>query len=357
MKAVTRAAVVAILILGGCPKLCEARPPRDILVMRNGDRITCEVKSLEGAVLKVDLEYVDGTMSIDWLKVARLESNYLFIVTMQDGSIYSTKIVTPEMPAGPIVKMELQPDDGRAPLQVNRSEVVRISQTSDEFLRRFNGSITMGATYAKGNNATQYNFGSDLNYQRARWGATARFNSNLSSNTGARTSTRNQLDFGAHRLLAWRNYFVGGIATFLQSSVQGVHLQTSLGAGLGRYLKNTNRFRIWVLGGGGWQETRYIPSVVDQPPQSIGVALLSSDLEAFAFKKTRLSITSTVFPALTTQAGRVFYKANASYYIKLFRKIDWDVSFYGNWDTNPPPQFRGSDYGGSTGLSWTFGNR
>jgi hypothetical protein len=43
-----------------------------------------EVKGLEGGVLEVELDYVNGTVSIDWLKVARL----------QDGSIYSGKVIT-----------------------------------------------------------------------------------------------------------------------------------------------------------------------------------------------------------------------------------------------------------------------
>ena len=31
--------------------------------------------------------------------------------------------------------------------------------------------------------------------------------------------------------------------------------------------------------------------------------------------------------------------------------------FYGNWDNQPSPTLSGSDYGTSSGLSWTFGNR
>jgi len=325
--------------------------------MKNGDRITCEVKGLQAGVLNVNLDYVDGTISIDWLRVARLESSYLFLVTLQDGSIYSAKVISPEAPAGAVVKLAIQPANGREALLVDRSTVVGIAQTSENFLQRLGGSIGMGSTYSKGNSAAQYNFSSDLAYRRTRWGVSLRYNSNLSSNTGAETSTRNQLDFGAHRMLSRKNYFLGGIATFLQSSVQGVQLQTSLGLGLGRYLKNTNRFRFWVLGGAGWQKTSYVPSVINQPPQNIGVALISSNLQAFAFKKTRFDITATFFPALTAQRGRLFYKTNASYYIKLFGKVDWNLSFYGNWDTRPPPQFPGSDYGSSTGLSWTFGNK
>ncbi len=349
--------IAVLLSLAVClSHLSFGRAAKDILVMKNGDRITCEVKSLRAGVLEVNLDYVDGTISIDWLRVARLESNYLFLVTLQDGSIYSAKVVGPET-TDSAVKLAIQPGDGKETLLVDRSKVVGITQTSDSFLQRFSGGINIGATYSKGNTAAQYNFGSDLSYLRSRWGGTLRYNSNLASNSGAETSTRNQLDLGAYRMLSRNNCFLGGIATFLQSSVQGVHLQTNLGAGLGQYLKNTNRFRFWVLGGAGWQRTVYVSSVINQPPQDIGVALISSNLRAFAFKKTRLDITSSFFPALTAQRGRLFYKANASYYIKLYGKIDWNLSFYGNWDTRPPPQFPGSDYGSSTGLSWTFGNR
>ena len=334
-----------------------ARPAKDVLVMKNGDRLTCEVKSLEAGVLKVNLDYVDGTVSVDWRTVARVESNYLFIVTLQNGSLYSARLISPDTVGENAVKLEIQDEHTNESHLVDKAQVVRITQTSDSFLQRLSGSITMGATYSKGNNATQYNFGSELIYQRTRWGLGVRYNSNLSSNTGAVTSTRNQVDFGAYRTLAWTNYFAGAIGSLLQSSVQGIHLQTSMGFGLGRYFKNTDRFRFWVLTGAGWQGTTYATSIVNEPARNVGVAVISTNLEAFAFKKTRLALTATLFPALTAQRGRFFYKTNATYYLKLFGKIDWNLSFYGSWDTQPPPQFPGSDYGSTTGLSWTFGNK
>jgi len=334
-----------------------ARAARDTLVMRNGDRITCEVKGLDNGVLRVNLDYVDGTISIDWLKVARLESDYLFLVTLQDGSAYSAKVISPETAEGDVVKLSIQPEGEQQSFLVDRSAVVRIGQTADNFMQRLSGKFTVGATYAKGNSTTQYNFGSELAYQRTNWGAEVAYNSNLSASTGATTATRNQLDFNAYRLLRWRNYFVGGIADFLQSSVQGIERQSNVGAGLGRFLKNTNRVSFWVLGGLGFQQTNYEPTVTDQQPQKVGIGVVSSRLDAFTFKQTRFSLTSTVFPALTSQPGRLFIKTNASYYLKLFHKIDWNLSFYGSWDTQPPPHFKGSDYGRSTGLSYTFGNK
>jgi hypothetical protein len=337
--------------------LSFARDAKDLLVMKNGDRITCEVKSLQNGILKVNLDYVDGTLSVDWLKVARLESNYLFIVTLQDGSIYTANLNSPEPVGGSGVQLAILPENEREPRVVDRSTVVSITQTSENVLQRFGGNISLGASYSKGNSATQYNLATELNYQRTRWGATLRQNSNLASNTGATTSTRNQLDLSSNRMLSRTNYFVGGLASFLQSSVQGIHRQTNLGVGLGRYFKNTNRWQFWVLGGVGWQKTNYELTVVNQPAQNLAVALVSTSLEAFAFKKTRLNLSATVFPAIAPHLGRVFYKTNATYYVKLFGKIDWNLSFYGSWDTQPPPTFVGSDYGSSTGLSWTFGNK
>jgi len=275
--------VFLFLCLAACMRRpALARAKTDILVMTNGDRITCEVKNLEAGVLSVNLDYVDGTISVDWLKVARLESSALFLVQLQDGSIYAGKVIGAETLPGTPVKLTIQPEDEPESLTVNRATVVRMTQFSESFFRRFSGKITLGATYAKGNSTTQYNFGSELDYQQSRWGARVSYNSNLSSSTGAETATRNQIDWSAYRLLPRPNYFVAGIGGFLQSSVQGIQRQTSVGIGLGRFLKNTNRFHISVLGGLGWQGTSYVQPEESQPTQNIGVALVSSNLQADA---------------------------------------------------------------------------
>ena len=333
-----------------------SRDKTDVLVMKNGDHITGEVKRLEGGVLQVDLDYVDGTIAIDWRNVARLESAALFLVQLQDGSIYSGRVITPETLGGMPVKVEIQPNDAEESLTIDKSQVVRMMQTSESLLRRFSGSLTIGALYSKGNSTTQYSIGSDLGYQQIRWGSRLRYNSSLSSSTGAETATRNQADLSAYRLLPWKNYFYGGAATFLQSSVQGIQNQTSLALSLGRYLKNSDRIRFTALGGVGWQRTDYQASLATQESQDVAVALITLNLEVFSFKKTRLDATASAVPALT-DSGRLFYRTNLAYYLKLFGKVDWNFSFYGNWDTRPPPHFQGSDYGSSTGLSWTFGNR
>jgi hypothetical protein len=79
-----------------------ARTKTDVLAMKNGDRMTCQVKGLDEGVLYVSFDYIDGTASVQWSKVARLQSDQLFIVKTEDDSVYTGKLNTPDTrwPAG-----------------------------------------------------------------------------------------------------------------------------------------------------------------------------------------------------------------------------------------------------------------
>jgi hypothetical protein len=346
----TRATILSAVLLAAAP--LAARPKIDTIVMTNGDRITGEIKGLDSGVLRVDLDYVDGTIALQWMKVARVESPQLFIVQTQDGSSHTgTLFTTP----GETNKIQVA-DIVHGAASIEQARIVRMEETANRFLQRLSGEFSLGLIYSKGNNSTQNTLGSELVYRRERWGAAAAFNSNLSSNSGSNTSTRNQLDLTGSRLLPWKNYYYGGIGSFLQSSVQDIHLQTTLGGGIGRYFKNTNRARISVLGGLAWQSANYKQANLAIDTQQTAAGLVATDVRLFVFKKTTLAIRAYVVPSFS-ENGRVRYNTNASYYLKLFRNLSWNLSFYGNWDTRPPANLSGSDYGYSVGLKWTFGYR
>jgi hypothetical protein len=277
----------------------------------------------------------------------------LFIVKTQDGSVYTGRLNTPETPAGQPVKIQVV-ENPEKEVVINRSQIVKMGETSEKFWQRFNGEINWRIIYSKGNQSTQYNLASETEYLRERWSAEADFSSNLSSSRGLNASTRNNLQLSASRLLRWNNYFYSGIGNFLQSSEQGITLETALGGGIGRYFKNTNHATISVLGGLAWEVTSYKPSIVPQGAQNLAAAVIAANVKLFRFNKTNLSVTATLFPAIS-EPGRVHFNTNAAYYVKLFSNLSWNVSFYGNWDNRPPTGFSGSDYGSSSGLSWTFG--
>jgi Protein of unknown function, DUF481 len=332
-----------------------AREKSDVIVMNNGDRFTGEIKGLDSGVLFVSFDYMDGTSSIQWSKVHHLESKQLFVVKTEDGSVYTGTLHTAESPLGRPMHIQISESTEQAET-VEQSQIVEVDQTADRFWQRFNGEINSGILYSKGNQSTQYSLSSSVEYPRERWAAEANASSSLASSTGDGASTRNSLAISARRLLRWNNWYYSGLSNLLQSSTQDIRLQTNLGGGIGRYFKNTNHAKISLLAGFAWQNTIYSESTHSQASPNIATAIVATELKLFKFDKTNLNVTGTVLPALS-QPGRVFFNTNITYYVKLFRRLTWNVSFYGNWDNQPPSHFSGSDYGTSSGIGWKFGSR
>jgi Protein of unknown function, DUF481 len=349
---------IRVIIFSFTLLLCSplfARDNTDVIVMKNGDRMTCEIKGLSAGVLSVKLKYVQGSIGVDWLQVARLESDQLFLVKTEDGTVYTGKLSSAATPGGRPMSIEIASAPEKE-VEVPQSQLIALNQTDESFRHRFNGAISTGILYSKGNETTQYNVASQVEYPRERWSSQVAVNSSFASSSNASISTRNQVDVGGLRLLRWNNWFYSGRGNFLQSSVQGIDLQTTLGGGIGRYLRNSNRASLYVLGGFAWQNAQYKTYTAGQGAQNAAAGLVEAELKVFRFKKTDLDISAVVLPGIS-EPGRIRANTNASYYIKLFSDLSWNFSFYGNWDNQPPPTLSGSDYGTSSGLSWTFGNR
>jgi hypothetical protein len=348
-----RAIVLTLMLLIAMPLV--ASDYSDVIVMKNGDRMTCEIMSLQSGVLSVKLSYVDGAIGIQWSEVAHLESSRLFLVKTEDGTVYTGKISTFEVPGGRPVGIQIAAVNAKE-VSVPSGEIISVARTSQKFWERFDGAITTGLLYSKGNQSAQYSVESDVEYQRERWLAQAGYSSSFASSSNSNPTTRNQGDFSSLRLLRWNNWFYTARVSFLQSSVQDINLQTTLAGGVGRYLRNTNKAKWYVAGGLAWQNTAYSQYVGYQGAQNSAAVFVSSGVSVFRFKKTNLDLFAIVLPDVS-DLGRVRTNATASYYVKIFSDLSWNISFYGDWDSRPPPTFSGSDYGSSSGLSWKFGNR
>jgi putative salt-induced outer membrane protein YdiY len=347
-----RAVVLCLSLLFSLPLF--ARESTDVIIMKNGDHLTCQIKGLDGGVLYISLPYVIQTLSVDWSQVVRLESKQLFLVKTGDGSVYRGILNSTETPAGRPIQIQVA-ETPEKNVVLDSAQIVNVSVTSEKFFQRFTGGLSFGTIYSKGNQSVQYSVSGLAAYPRERWAAQAGLSSNLSTASGTTTSTRNQVTLGGVHLLRWNNYFYGGFGGFLQSSEQGIQRQTTLGGGIGRYLKNTNHTTISVLGGPAWQNTAYTPTVFPIATQNVLAAMINADVKLFKFNKTNLDLNAMLLPALS-EPGRVYFSTNATYYIKIVGNLSWNISFYGNWDNRPPGNLPGSDYGTTSGLSFTFGS-
>jgi hypothetical protein len=331
-----------------------ARDKADVLVMNNGDRFTCEITGLDQGVLYINLDYVQGTVQVDWSKIKHVESKQLFMVRTQDGRNYAGTLSLDEADKERILRIEAKEDVATSGL-VKQRDVVMINQTSQNLWQRFNGAISSGFTYSKANATRQYSLGANAQYIPERWSTGADFVSTLTANTGAATSTRNNVGAYYRHLMSWDNWFYTGIGSLLQSTEQKIQLQSNVGGGVGRYLTNTDRTSISVFGGLAYQNTRYSQTASESPSQNSAAGMAGVNAGLFKFDKTKLTLAALAFPSLS-EPGRIYSNINTSYYLKFWGNFTWNISFYGSWDNQPPANFSGSDYGMTSGLGWTFGN-
>jgi len=131
-----------------------AREKSDVIVMRNGDRITCEIKGLDADTLYISVDYILSTLSVNWSKVDHVESKQLFIVKTQEGLVYSGTLSTSETARRTALWIQILEANNN--VELDKAQIIKMDETSHNFLQRFNGEVGMGIIYSKGNQSTQY---------------------------------------------------------------------------------------------------------------------------------------------------------------------------------------------------------
>src|SRR5437879_3520081 len=82
--------MLSFLIIFLCSPVQAKR--RDLIIMKNGDRLTGEVKKLENGVLYVAFDYTSGSIGLDWLQVEQVQSTGGFQIVMKNGNRMSGTI-------------------------------------------------------------------------------------------------------------------------------------------------------------------------------------------------------------------------------------------------------------------------
>jgi small nuclear ribonucleoprotein (snRNP)-like protein len=90
-----------------------ARDKTDVIVMKNGDRLTGEIKGLDSGVLYVNMDYILGTSSVQWSKVHHVESKQLFLVKTEDGSVYTGTLNAANTLGGRPLQIEVAETSGK----------------------------------------------------------------------------------------------------------------------------------------------------------------------------------------------------------------------------------------------------
>jgi hypothetical protein len=342
------------LLLLALTGVCSARQKNDVLQFSNGDRITCEIVKLEKGYLYVKLDYADGTVELDWSKIAHVESAQNFVVADKAGKRYTGSLQSVDEGKASAEPGELEVEvTGPSTNQVIASnEVVEIHQTETTFWQNLHGGVDAGISYAKQQNRTQYNFQTNEKFERTKWLATANYESSFSGG-GNISDLRNSLGLDVVRQLLSPRNFYAGLANFLQSNEQQLDLRTTLGGALGHMFSYTNNSFIGAFGGVVWNRERYSSEATTGRTGDSAEAVLGTQINFYRFKTTNILADARVYPSLT-DPGRVRFDLNTSLKLKVAKDLYWTSGFYLNLDSRPPQNLPKSDYGSTSGLGWTF---
>ncbi|HWY58587.1 MAG TPA: DUF481 domain-containing protein [Terriglobales bacterium] len=340
-----------LLVLLLLSAVCSAREKKDVIQFRNGDRITCEIVKLEKGYLYVKLTYADGTVALDWSKIAHVESPQTFVVADKEGERYAGSLQSVGDEKAP-EELQVKVTGSSINRVVAAKDVVEIHTTDDTFWENLHGGFDFGLNYSKQQNRTQYTFQSNTVFERTKWLATANYESSFSGG-GNLSDLRNEVRLNVTRQLFSPRNFYGGLADFLQSDEQQLTLRTTLGGALGHMFSYTNNSFIIAYAGADWNRERYSPEATVGRTGNSAETILGAQVNFFRFKTTNVLADARLYPSLT-DAGRVRFDLNTSLKFRVAKDLYWRFGYYLNFDSRPPQDLPRTDYGSTSSLGWTF---
>ena len=341
-------ATVAILILFILAPAVLAKRKDDVIVMKNGDRMTGEIKRLEAGQLYFSASYMAADVAVDWNQVERLESKDQFNVYLTNGGAHTGVIEKiSDADAGFFVQSDAES------VRLDRTDVIIIRPIEDTVWKQMAGSVDYGYNFTGGNNATtQSSLSASTAYRVEKWSTELSGSSVFNGQSQGTSTGRNTLTFTYGRKLNER-WYAGVLSELLNSQQQDLTLRATLGGGLGRVLFRSERTSLGLLSGLLYSREKYSSDAGDQPRANNLEALFHLKYTTFRFKKFDLDASVYAYPSLT-DPGRVRMGMQSALYIELYRNFKWKFSVYENFDTRPPVSAPRNDFGTGTSLGWTF---
>lgn len=322
-----------------------AREKSDIVWLVNGDRITGEIKRLEHGVLRLGTDSL-GTVNIEWDDIKTIESDYEFQFERNDG-----KRATGALAATPDRQQIIVTSEERT-VTFAQTDIVRISQIEETFWDQVKGSMTFGYSFTKASDVAQGNFGLRATHRSEIRsilfdGSTIITSDQASEKTQRSTLRLNMTRFRANR---WFNSYLLG---FEQNDELGLSLRTSLGAGIGRFLRQTNTSELAVLGGliGTSEELHG-----DAASQENLEGLLGVDYSRYILDYPQMNVSASLFafPSIT-ESGRTRAQLDINLRWELVEDLFWDLTYYNTFDSDPPSDTETTnDYGIVTSIGYSF---
>jgi len=323
----------------------SAAPKTDIVVFKNGDRLTGEIKSMRRGRLHLNTD-ATGTIAIEWDKIDSVVSEQNIQVETSSGIRFFGKLISSEKGSELIIATLAGPQS----LDIN--QVIVMESIEDRGIHALDIDLTVGYNFAKAGGIETGNLGVTVAYRSLIRIESLKFSSIVSNSDTQDVSRRLNVDLQHTRL--WKNrWFSNGGLSFDQNDELGLDLRTSLSAGGGRFLIQSNKILLSVEAGLQFSREKLTTEVDDTDSVE---ATFAAKWDWFLFQNPELDWSTEIqlIPNLT-ESGRVRGEFDTSLQWEIINDLKWGFSLYGSFDSQPQsPTGSTSDYGVNTNLTYKF---
>jgi hypothetical protein len=325
---------------------------------KNGDKLTGEIRSLGRGRLNLNTD-ATGTIAIEWDKISGIVSDQHIQFETSSGIRYFGSVKTSEKVSEIIVVTN------NGPQTLDAERIINMEPIEDRGFDALDIDFTVGYNFAKAGGVASTNLAVNMDWRSLVRIESLRFSTTITDSDTLEASKRMTLAFQHTRL--WNNrWFNNGGLSFEKNDELGLNLRTSLSAGGGRYLVQSNRM-LWSLEAGlqvSREDQSVEPELQDSREDQAAESEYTDSLEAtftakwdwFIFQDPELDWSTTVqlVPSLT-ESGRVRGEVDTALRWEIINDLKWGFALYGSFD-NQPQSATGetSDYGINTTVTFEF---
>jgi Holliday junction resolvase len=337
--------LIAVMIAGTCA-VAAARPKIDVIVLKNRDRVTCEIKSLSRGKLEVKTDSMDKVY-IEWADIAALASPAYFHVTASDGSFYFGSLEIADS------TNNLRVESDTTIVTLPALTVVEIAPIERSFLSRNKGSVEVGFNYAKSTDVAEFYFDFSDRYRSRRNIVDVGINTTLTSQSDPEETKRKGAIGAAYYRILPRSITVSVGAKAERNDELDVkrRILGRFSAGYDQIATNQNTLLL-AAGLAVNSETSYS---TDETTTSLE-GVLYANYSAFQYNTPKISLDAitSVYPSITEQ-GRVRFELTLEVRKEIIADLFFELEFYYDYDNKPASGGETSrDYGIRTSLGYTW---
>jgi hypothetical protein len=280
------------------------------------------------------------------MEVAFIQVDDNMLIETQSGDRYFGLIQRSDAPREFLIQT------AAASSVIRNDQIIAIDQVDAQGFRNIDLRVSAGYNYTNASNVTQLNVGVDTAYRTRERILSGDFASTISNSTGNDVSQRQNLTLNYTRLRAERWLNDGGLSLDRNDEL-GLNLRTSLSAGGGRILSQSNSRHVVLKG--GLKATRENTASQSEDLDSLeSYGILSWEQFRYDSPKLKLATSVEIIPSLT-ESGRLRGQLNLTLSWEIFGDLSWQLDFYDSYDNEPQAEGAArNDYGITTSFSYDF---